>query len=247
MASHSNREKAMKARTATSNAIRTATVAALALMGATFSLQAADLTDTARVVSATPIIEKVADVSSDCGPSRGRRADSGRSMAAPIIGGIAGAILGNQVGKGNGNVAATAGGAIAGAVIGDRVGNRGSRDGYGDDPCRRVESSRDVVKGYNVVYRYNGRDVATVMPYDPGERVSVAISAIPDAPGSNAQGPYPQQGSYQPGPNDRGGYDRGAYDRGPNDRDAYDRGAYDRGPSDRGAYQPGPYDRGQYR
>lgn len=160
----------------------------LAFAGASFALQAADITDSARVVSATPIIEKITDISSDCGrepayrPSA-RAPEQERSLVGPIVGGLAGAILGKQIGKGNGNVVATAGGAIAGAVIGDRVGNRPSSPPpreYAEQPCRRVESSRDVVKGYTVVYRYNGRDATTTMPYDPGERVTVGVSAIPE-------------------------------------------------------------------
>ena len=41
-----------------------------------------------------------------------------------VIGGIAGAVLGNQVGKGNGRVVATVGGAVAGVLIGGRIGRQ---------------------------------------------------------------------------------------------------------------------------
>ena len=162
--------------------------ASLAL--ASFGLRAADMTDSAKVVSSSPIIEKITDISSDCGrepayrPARAPEQD--RSLVGPIVGGIAGAILGKQVGQGHGNVAATAGGAIAGAVIGDRVGNRpnpqreNARE-YADQPCRRVETTRDVVKGYTVVYRYNGRDATTTLPYNPGDRIPVGVSAIVEA------------------------------------------------------------------
>jgi uncharacterized protein YcfJ len=42
-----------------------------------------------------------------------------------VVGGIAGALLGSQVGGGNGKVAAAAAGAIAGAMVGDHVDNDG--------------------------------------------------------------------------------------------------------------------------
>ena len=164
-----------------------ATLAALVAMGLSFNLQAADITDTAKVISATPVLEKVTDISSDCGREpmvRARAPEPERSLAGPIIGGVAGAILGHQVGKGAGNVVATAGGAVAGAVIGDRIGNRPAATPppqYGEAPCRRTETTREVVKGYTVVYRYNGRDATTTLPYDPGDRIAVGVTAIPDA------------------------------------------------------------------
>jgi len=156
---------------------------------AAFGVNAVEMTDTARVVSSSPILEKVTDISSDCGREPAyrpvaRAPEPERSLVGPIVGGIAGAILGKQVGQGNGNVVATAGGAIAGAVIGDRIGNRAAPTAppqYADQQCRRVETTRDVVKGYTVVYRYNGRDATTTLPYNPGDRIAVGITAIPDA------------------------------------------------------------------
>lgn len=180
----------MKARLSHTTARLTAAATlAFSMGGASFGLQAADITETAKVISATPILEKVTDISSDCGreqPYRptARAPEPERSLIGPIVGGIAGAILGKQIGQGHGNVLATAGGAIAGTVIGDQVGNRQSAapppppPQYVEQPCRRVETTRDMVKGYTVVYRFNGRDVITTMPYNPGPQVTVGVSAI---------------------------------------------------------------------
>jgi uncharacterized protein YcfJ len=51
---------------------------------------------------------------------------SGNNNSAALIGGIAGGIIGNQVGGGNGRVVATAIGAATGSIVGDRLsyGNR---------------------------------------------------------------------------------------------------------------------------
>ena len=179
-----------------SASLRAAGLAALAIFAA--PVLAAEMTDYAQVVSSSPIIEKITDVSSDCGRDPGYYRPTSapvapppqeRSLVAPIVGGIIGGIVGKQVGQGNGNVVATAGGAIAGAVIGDRMGNSGSRAApppppgpqYVEQPCRRVETSRDVVKGYTVVYRYHGRDATTTLPYNPGDRITVGVNAIPEA------------------------------------------------------------------
>src|SRR4030095_15715013 len=147
---------------------------------------ATDYTDIAQVVSSTPIIERVTDQrqegvpASAAAPAPARE----RSLVGPIVGGVAGGVLGSQVGRGTGRTAATAAGAIAGTIIGDRVGNADA-DRVATAPpvqrCRIVETTRDVVKGYTVVYRYNGRDITTTMPYNPGGTVRVAVGVV-DAP-----------------------------------------------------------------
>jgi uncharacterized protein YcfJ len=159
-----------------------ATLAAIAL--APLYAQASDFTDTAQVVSSSPIIERVRDERQDCSnvPPPQAAPQRDRSYTGSIVGGIAGAILGNQVGRGRGNTAATAVGAVAGAVVGDRIDNRApQQQAQGPAPrCAVIESTREVVKGYNVVYRYNGRDIATTMAYNPGSRVSVGVGIIED-------------------------------------------------------------------
>jgi uncharacterized protein YcfJ len=206
-------------------------LAAAVLAAWTAAATAADFTDTAPVVSATPILERVTEPRQECPPeARTATAPQERSMVAPIVGGVAGALLGSQVGRGSGRNAATAAGAVAGTLIGDRVANPdsdrsmtgavvggaaggllGAQVGKGDgrtaataagaiagsvvgdrvdnrqsaaapaQRCRTVETVREVVKGYTVVYRYNGRDITTVMPYNPGASVRVGITAIDGA------------------------------------------------------------------
>ena len=48
--------------------------------------------------------------------------------------------------------------------------------------CRTVTTEREYLNGYLVVYRYNGRDIATKMPSDPGATVQVGIGVIDAAP-----------------------------------------------------------------
>ncbi|MDH4148896.1 MAG: glycine zipper 2TM domain-containing protein [Betaproteobacteria bacterium] len=192
---------------------------------------ATDFTDTATVVSATPIVERVREPRQECtpeAPQPQRATQAERSVIAPIIGGVAGALLGSTIGRGSGRDAATAAGAIAGTIIGDRVANPdsdrsmtgsvvggaaggllGAQVGNGNgrtaaagagaiagavagdridnrqtasaspaQHCRTVDAIREVVRGYTVVYQYNGRDITTTMPYDPGATVRVGITAI---------------------------------------------------------------------
>ncbi len=192
---------------------------------------AADYTDTARVVSTTPIVERVYEPRQECAPDAPpsqRAPQAERSVIAPIIGGVAGALLGSTVGRGSGRDAATAAGAIAGTIVGDRVANPdsdrsmtgsvvggaaggllGAQVGKGSgrtaaagagaiagavagdridnrqtaaapaaQRCRTVEITREIVRGYTVVYQYNGRDITTTMPYDPGTTLRVGITAL---------------------------------------------------------------------
>ncbi len=111
---------------------------------------------------------------------RAANPDSNRSYTGSIVGGLAGALLGNQVGQGRGSAAATAVGAIAGSMIGDRVDNRQTASAPPVQRCRTVETAREIVKGYTVVYRYGGRDITTTMPYDPGKTVKVGVGIIDD-------------------------------------------------------------------
>ncbi len=209
--------------------MRTTLAACVALALTAMGANAADYTDTAQVISSSPIIERVTEPRQECttdttaapqpkersvaapilggvtgavigrqvgggsgrdvataagavaGTVIGDRAanpDSNRSYAGAVVGGLAGAILGNQVGQGRGNAAATAVGAIAGSMIGDRVDNRQTANAQPAQRCRAVETIREMVKGYTVIYRYNGKDITTTLPYDPGKTVKIGIGII---------------------------------------------------------------------
>jgi uncharacterized protein YcfJ len=153
---------------------RTILAIAAALAGSAYA--ASDFVDTAQVISAKPIIERVADSRQECDTVQAPQKSGG--VIAPIIGGVVGGLIGHQVGQGSGQTAATIVGAAGGAVAGNAIGNRaGSQP---EQRCRTIESSREVVNGYDVVYRYNGRDVNVALPYNPGNTIKVGVAAILD-------------------------------------------------------------------
>lgn len=154
---------------------RTIIALAVALMGGG-AYAASDFVDTAQVISAKPIIERVADSRQECSPAPAPQKSG--SLIAPIIGGVVGGLLGHQVGQGSGQTAATIVGATGGVVAGSAIGNRASAQP--EQQCRTIESSREVVNGYDVVYRYNGRNVNVALPYNPGSTIKVGVSAILD-------------------------------------------------------------------
>jgi hypothetical protein len=51
----------------------------------------------------------------------------------------------------------------------------------GKPECRIITAPREYVKGYTVIYRYNGRDIKTTLPSDPGPTVRVGVSVVDDA------------------------------------------------------------------
>ena len=172
----------------------TAAAGAFALAGPGYA--APDFTDTAQVIAATPIMERVVEQRQECTPVAAAPAPQReRSLVGPIVGGVAGAAVGSQVGRGSGRTAATAAGAIAGTIIGDRVGNPDTQTATAQPTqyCRIVESTRDVVRAYSVIYRYNGHDVTTTLPYHPGSTVRVAVG-IADGPQVGSAPPPPPPG-----------------------------------------------------
>lgn len=130
----------------------------------------------ARVISSTPIYDTVNEPRRECWTetvgheTRSYRDSNGNGGA--ILGAIAGGLLGSTVGKGGGRVAAAAVGAATGAVVGDRWNDGGVR--YESHPrqverCRVEDNYRQVLNGYDVRYRFQGRDYSTHLPYDPGK------------------------------------------------------------------------------
>jgi uncharacterized protein YcfJ len=156
--------------------LRIIAAAVLAVSGT--SASGTDYTDTAQVMSVTPIVERVVEPRQECAPQGAPAQPQDRSMAGAVVGGVAGGLLGAQVGRGSGRTAAAAAGAIAGAVIGDRVDNRQAASAPQPQRCRTVETTREIIRGYTVVYRYNDRDITTALPYDPGRAVTVGIGVI---------------------------------------------------------------------
>ncbi|MDO8207058.1 MAG: glycine zipper 2TM domain-containing protein [Gallionella sp.] len=95
----------------------------LSLVALYSSANAADFVDTARVVSSTPIYERINEPRRECWNESVQSAPRERSMGGAVVGGVAGGLLGSQVGGGHGSTVATGAGAVAGAVVGDRISN----------------------------------------------------------------------------------------------------------------------------
>ena len=153
---------------------------ALAATGAQAQVQ-----ETARVLSSTPIIQQVAVPRQVCNNQpvavQQPRTTGG---AGSVIGAIAGGLLGNTIGGGSGRAAATVLGVVGGAVVGDNVQNNG---GYNTtyqnvQQCSTQTFYENRTVGYNVTYEYGGREYTAQMAQAPGPTIRLQLSPVGAAP-----------------------------------------------------------------
>jgi uncharacterized protein YcfJ len=93
-----------------------------------------------------------------------------------VLGAVAGGLLGNQVGGGNGRKLATVAGVAGGGYAGNRV-QEGmqERDTYTTNQtrCNTVNDISDKVVGYDVKYQLAGKVGQVRMDRDPGNQIPV--------------------------------------------------------------------------
>lgn len=159
------------------------------IAAASMAAHADSYLDQARVRSVQPQYEAVTVPRQECTSqwvSESRRVEAPRGYGGALLGGVAGAVVGNQIGHGHGREAATALGAVIGAFAGDRVANRDrAGDRYEQLPPRQVQTCQTVnevqqrITGYQVAYEYRGQQFSTVLPQDPGASLQVRVSVDP--------------------------------------------------------------------
>ncbi len=121
--------------------------------------------------------------------------------AGTVLGAVIGGAIGHQFGHSSGGRdRGTAVGAILGGIVGNSAenDNRNYRDAsYRNNStrqvvdvdrvpvtrdvqrCQTISDTRDEVRGYDVRYRYQGREYNTRLPYDPGPTMQVNVEVRP--------------------------------------------------------------------
>lgn len=135
----------------------------------------------AQVLHASPVYETVRTRTPQQRCDGAAARDGGDPTGGTVVGAVVGGALGHQVGKGDGRKAST----IAGAVIGGSIGRRMDRN-HGPasgNRCRTVMVERDErrIVGYDVEYQYKGDKYMSRLDKDPGNRLRVRVSVVPDA------------------------------------------------------------------
>ncbi|MFN3629121.1 MAG: glycine zipper 2TM domain-containing protein [Casimicrobiaceae bacterium] len=135
------------------------------------------------------------DASTSAPAPSAERGIGGGTVLGAILGGIAGYQFGNsQHGRNTG----AAVGAVLGGMVGNSIENSASGEGrIGSAPgrvdyipetrtvqrCRTVASAPvEQVTGYDVVYRYQGREYTTRTREHPGSTINVLVTLTPQLP-----------------------------------------------------------------
>jgi uncharacterized protein YcfJ len=147
--------------------------------GGVTGYQALSQAASAEVLSAKEVMEKVVTPREVCEQVEVKRQapvqDSNR-VAGTALGGLAGGLLGNQIGGGRGKTAATVVGAAAGAYAGNQVQkNMQQKDliTTTENRCKTVEETSEKLVGYDVSYRLQGKEGVVRMDHKPGKTLPV--------------------------------------------------------------------------
>src|SRR5690606_16579185 len=133
----------------------------------------------AEVLGVEPVVEVIRtprEVCKDVAVTRQKPVRDQHQIAGTVIGVVAGGLLGNQVGGGNGKKIATVAGAAAGGYAGNKVQeNIQNRSTYTttETQCSTAYDSHEKVVGYKVRYDLDGKVGTVRMERDPGNRIPV--------------------------------------------------------------------------
>lgn len=143
--------------------------------------------DSARVTHVEPIYKtvRVSTPQRECWTETNNynHRPQAKSYTSTIAGGILGGVLGNQFGGGSGKTAMTVAGTLLGGSLGNDYNNYSrEKDRYGNqENCRVTERYREEQRadGYQVSYRYQGKNYSTYMDQRPGRTIPVDVSVRP--------------------------------------------------------------------
>lgn len=142
--------------------------------------------DKARVTHVEPIYRHVTVTrpEQECRQEPRRYRDGHQSYTSTIAGGLIGGVIGNQFGGGSGQTAMTIAGTLLGGSVGRDMGARQQNVDYDyghREQCRVVERRyrEQRIDGYEVTYRYHGKQYTTVMDQRPGQFIPVDVHVEP--------------------------------------------------------------------
>jgi uncharacterized protein YcfJ len=145
----------------------------------------------ARVIESRPVYQqvRVSHPREECWNERVRAADrrrSGGSDTPALVSAVVGGAIGNALGS---NKSSQRVGAVVGAVLGHSIGrdivsanSRSDQSRYRTvRHCETVDEyiHEERLVGYDVRYRYEGRDYSVRTDHDPGSRIRVRVHVEP--------------------------------------------------------------------
>lgn len=106
-------------------------------------------------------------------------------IAGTVVGGIAGGLLGSTVGGGKGKTLATVAGAAAGGYAGNRVQKNMQEKDVStttERRCKTVNEKSQKLSGYDVTYRFDGKDGKVRTSFKPGPTLPVKDGQVITTP-----------------------------------------------------------------
>jgi uncharacterized protein YcfJ len=131
----------------------------------------------ARVISATPNIERFVETRQQCSEQVQQVTTQGSSnLGGVLVGSVIGGVAGSAIGKGTGKTIATATGAALGAQVARNYGEQPTTTNKVVQVCQPVNTVREQVRDYSVRYEWDGREYSVNLPQNPGPWLRVNTS-----------------------------------------------------------------------
>jgi len=131
----------------------------------------------ARVLSATPNIERFVETRQQCSEQVQQVTTQGSSnLGGVLVGSVIGGAAGSAIGKGSGKTIATVTGAALGAQIARNYGEQPTTTNKVVQVCQPVNTVREQVRDYSVRYEWEGREYSVNLPQNPGPWLRVTTS-----------------------------------------------------------------------
>jgi uncharacterized protein YcfJ len=111
-------------------------------------------------------------------------------VAGTVAGGLAGGLLGSAVGGGKGKTLATVAGAAAGGYAGNRIQkNMQEKDVVTttEHRCKTVNEKSQKLVGYDVTYRFDGKDGVARTSFKPGAQLPVKDGQVVTTPTTDSK------------------------------------------------------------
>ena len=136
------------------------------------------------VISSTPVVEQVTVPKQICTTTHVQTFQP--TGGGALIGAVVGGALGNQFGRGQGRVVATAVGALGGGLLGNQI---EAQNGYYPNPvgqpiqqCHTKNTVENRTVAQNVLYEYAGQRYTVQMPAEGNFRPGAQIALYVEAP-----------------------------------------------------------------
>ncbi len=142
----------------------------------------------ADVIAVKEVTETVSTPREDCQDVQVQKqapAKDSQRIAGTVIGGVAGGLLGSTIGGGAGRTLATVAGAAGGAYAGNQVQKNMQQKNVvtkTERRCKTVNDTTERLVGYDVTYRFEGKEGVLRTSSKPGATLPVKDGQVVEGP-----------------------------------------------------------------